>query len=170
MTQYILEAFVEFPFVFIPTLFISSCHSALAHEHLLVCVLVTWTGNLATAIWCSTGVKNTMKWATLWIWWASRSRWSFSTYKIQTPPPPPPLFRLLSAYKCSHVGLSGKGGHDDYPGWDPVSGKYHIRADWEWCPESERDFTGLAQSHGGELAQVYHGRKGVISTEKYVLL
>lgn len=60
----------------------------------------------------------------------------------------------LGAYTCSRMALSGKGGHDDYPRRHPVSGKYHVRADWEWCPESERDLEGLAQSHRGELAQV----------------
>lgn len=62
---------------------------------------------------------------------------------------------LLSAYKYSHLALSGKGGHDDYPGRDSVSGKYHVRADWAWRIESERDVKGLAQSHRGELAQMH---------------
>lgn len=37
--------------------------------------------------------------------------------------------QLLRAYKCFPSAFLGKGRHDDYPGRDPVSGKYHVRAD-----------------------------------------
>lgn len=111
-------------------------------------LLVTWTGDLARTVWCSTGVKSTMKWATPWTWWASRNRWNAHnklSVLYQTARP-----QLLRAYKCSRLALLGKGRHDDYPGRDPVSGKYHLRADRERRSESERDFERLAQSHRGE--------------------
>lgn len=39
------------------------------------------------------------------------------------------LFTTTQYLQCSCVALLGKGGHDDYPGRDPISGKYRVRAD-----------------------------------------
>lgn len=60
--------------------------------------LVTWTGNLAKAIWCSTGVTSTMKWAMPWTWWASRSRWNAHKPSVfyQTDHTPPHAYNALA--------------------------------------------------------------------------